>query len=119
MLHNVYAPLVEAYGWDAAARTDPTLTTGNSVWLHLFIDALTLQPCSPTCKYHASVEAAPYSYCFIVVSARDAWIQADANRYAGANKCLLWKAFASRGLGVGAASYTDSSAVPSECSTST
>jgi hypothetical protein len=50
-----------------------------------------------------------------VVSARDAWIQADATRYAGANKCLLCKAFASRGLGVGAANYVDSSAVPEEC----
>jgi extracellular elastinolytic metalloproteinase len=28
-------------------------------------------------------------------------IQADANRYAGANKCLLWQAFAKRGLGSG------------------
>lgn len=51
----------------------------------------------------------------IVVSARDAWIQADANRYAGANKCTLWRAFASRGLGVGAAGFTDSSTVPAGC----
>lgn len=28
-------------------------------------------------------------------------IQADANRYAGANKCTLWTAFAKRGLGYG------------------
>lgn len=28
-------------------------------------------------------------------------IQADANRYGGTNKCLLWKAFAKRGLGSG------------------
>lgn len=51
----------------------------------------------------------------LVVNARDAWIQADAIRYAGANFCILWKAFASRGLGVGAASFTDSSAVPVVC----
>lgn len=51
----------------------------------------------------------------LVVNARDAWIQADAIRYAGANFCILWKAFASRGLGVGAASFTDSSAVPVGC----
>ncbi|KAG5729972.1 hypothetical protein E4T56_gene17208, partial [Termitomyces sp. T112] len=31
-----------------------------------------------------------------VLNVRDAWLQADVNRYAGANKCLLWVAFASR-----------------------
>lgn len=51
----------------------------------------------------------------IVVTARDAWIQAETNRYAGAYKCIVWNAFASRGLGVGAASYVDSTAVPSDC----
>jgi len=98
ILHNVYARLVTAHGWSATARTNPAGTQGNNVWLHLFIDALALQPCNPT-----------------FVNARDAWIQADANRYGGANKCLLWQAFASRGLGVGAANYVNSSAVPSGC----
>jgi extracellular elastinolytic metalloproteinase len=51
MLHNVYAALVAAHGWDANFRVDPTLTTGNAVFLHLFIDALLLQPCNPTCEY--------------------------------------------------------------------
>ncbi|KAF8056609.1 Fungalysin metallopeptidase-domain-containing protein [Lyophyllum atratum] len=98
LLHNVYASLVTAHGWSATARTNPNGTEGNVVFLHLFIDALALQPCNPT-----------------FVSARDAWIQADVNRYGGANKCTLWKAFASRGLGVGAANYNDSSAVPTGC----
>lgn len=98
MLHNVLAALVAAKGYSATARTNPDGTEGNIVHLHLFIDALKLQPCNPT-----------------FVQARDAWIQADVNRYGGANKCLLWKAFASRGLGVGAASYKDSTAVPSDC----
>ncbi|KAF5380174.1 hypothetical protein D9615_006215 [Tricholomella constricta] len=98
MLHNVYAALVSAHGWSATARTNPNGTEGNVVFLHLFIDALALQPCNPT-----------------FVSARDAWIQADVNRYGGANKCLLWNAWASRGLGVGASGFTDSSAVPAGC----
>jgi len=98
ILHNVYAALVSAHGWSATARTNPTGTEGNIVFLHLFIDALALQPCNPT-----------------FVTARGAWIQADVNRYAGANKCILWNAFASRGLGVGAAGFTDSSAVPAGC----
>ncbi|KAI0088048.1 Fungalysin metallopeptidase-domain-containing protein [Irpex rosettiformis] len=98
LLHNVYASLVSAHGWSATARTDPTGSEGNVVFLHLFIDSLALQPCSPT-----------------FTTARDAWIQADANRYGGANKCLLWKAFASRGLGVNAKNHVDDSTVPSGC----
>ncbi|KAF8912309.1 metalloprotease [Mucidula mucida] len=98
ILYNVYAALVGVHGWSATAKTDPTGSEGNVVYLHLLVDALALQPCNPT-----------------LVSARDAWIQADVNRYGGANKCTLWTAFASRGLGVGAANFVDSSAVPSGC----
>ncbi|KAH9887360.1 Fungalysin metallopeptidase-domain-containing protein [Cubamyces lactineus] len=98
MLHNVYAALVGAHGWSATARTDPTGSQGNVVFLHLFIDALPLQPCNPT-----------------FLTARDAWIQADQNRYNGANKCTLWKAFASRGLGVNAKNYNDDTTVPAGC----
>ena len=68
------------------------------VFLHLFVDALPLQPCNPT-----------------FVTARDAWNQADMNRYGGANKCPLWKAFASRGLGVNAADYVDDKTIPEDC----
>ncbi|KAH9053792.1 Fungalysin metallopeptidase-domain-containing protein [Lactarius vividus] len=49
-LHNVYAALVLANGWSTNALTDPTTNEGNVVWLHLFIDALLLQPCNPTCE---------------------------------------------------------------------
>ncbi|KAI0363435.1 hypothetical protein BV20DRAFT_958322 [Pilatotrama ljubarskyi] len=97
-LHNVYAALVKARGFSSTARTDPSGTAGNVVYLHLFIDALSLQPCNPT-----------------FLTARDAWIQADQNRYGGANKCTLWNAFASRGLGVNAANHNDDSTVPSGC----
>lgn len=63
-----------------------------------------------------SISPLPTHHYFVsVVSARDAWIQADINRYGGANKCLLWKAFASRGLGVNAANYNDDSTVPAGC----
>ncbi|KAI0785688.1 Fungalysin metallopeptidase-domain-containing protein [Abortiporus biennis] len=98
LLHNVYAGLVGAHGFSATAHTDPTTTGGNTVFLHLFIDALTLQPCNPT-----------------FLTARDAWIQADVNRFGGANKCTLWTAFASRGLGVNAANHQDDSTVPAGC----
>jgi extracellular elastinolytic metalloproteinase len=85
MLHNVYAALVAANGYSATAKTDPSGTAGNVVFLHLFIDALVLQPCNLTFP-----------------NVRDAWLQADVNRFGGSNKCTIWKAFASRGLGVGA-----------------
>jgi hypothetical protein len=42
-------------------------------------------------------------------------IQADENRYNGANKCLLWQAFANRGLGVNAANQTDDDTLPEDC----
>ncbi|KAH9912689.1 Fungalysin metallopeptidase-domain-containing protein [Epithele typhae] len=98
LLHNVYGALVDALGFSAAAHTDPSGGAGNVVFLHLFVDALALQRCNPT-----------------FVSARDAWIQADANRFGGANTCTLWKAFASKGLGVKAAKYNDDSTLPSDC----
>jgi len=55
---------------------------------------------------------------FTVATARDAWIQADKNRYNGANACLLWKVFASRGLGTNAkttAPFADGFGVPAGC----
>ncbi|KAJ7271283.1 Fungalysin metallopeptidase-domain-containing protein [Mycena haematopus] len=98
ILHNVYAALVAAHGFSTTARTNPAGTEGNIVFLHLFIDALALQPCNPT-----------------FLTARTAWIQADVNRYAGANACTLWTAFASRGLGTNAANHVDGTAVPPGC----
>ncbi|TRM62266.1 peptidase M36, partial [Schizophyllum amplum] len=98
MLHNVYAALVGEYGWAEDFKTNPDSDSGNVVYMHLFIDALALQPCNPT-----------------LTTARDAWIQADENRYDGAHSCTIWTAFASRGLGVDAADYEDDDSVPAEC----
>ncbi|CAE7145094.1 unnamed protein product [Rhizoctonia solani] len=96
--HEIYAGLIKKSGF-SASKNDPTGTAGNIVALHLFIDSLKLQPCNPT-----------------FISSRDAIIQADANRYAGANKCTLWTAFAKRGLGSGATTTkADSNTVPSGC----
>ncbi|KAI0641704.1 Fungalysin metallopeptidase-domain-containing protein [Trametes meyenii] len=98
LLHNVYAALVGVHGFSDMAPTDPTTTGGNTVFLHLFMDALLLQPCNPTFP-----------------AARDAWIQADATRFRGANFCTLWQVFASRGLGVNAANHQDDTSVPAGC----
>ncbi|KAJ7352052.1 Fungalysin metallopeptidase-domain-containing protein [Mycena albidolilacea] len=98
LLHNIYAALVAQYGWSPDSRTNPDGTEGNIVFMHLFIDALPLQPCNPT-----------------FLTARNAWLQADVNRYGGANRCLLWKVYASKGLGVNAAGHVNNAVIPSDC----
>jgi hypothetical protein len=48
MLHNVLAELVHDYGFDAGAKTNPNIGSGNAIWLQLFMKQLMLQPCNPT-----------------------------------------------------------------------
>jgi extracellular elastinolytic metalloproteinase len=98
-LHGILSRLVDDKGFNADAKTSPDGEEGNVVFLHLFLDALTLQPCNPT-----------------MIEARDAWIQADENRYDGANKCLLWQGFSDRGLGPNATpDYDDDTSLPEGC----
>lgn len=98
-LYGVLSALVDEKGFSKTAKTDPSGSEGNVVWMHLFIDSLSLQPCNPT-----------------MIASRDAWIQADENRYDGENKCLVWKAFADRGLGPNAtADYEDDYSLPEGC----
>ncbi|KAF8755086.1 Fungalysin metallopeptidase (M36) [Rhizoctonia solani] len=85
--HEITVALMQEHGF-ASNLFDPTLTNGNTMTLHLIIDGLIAQPCNPT-----------------FIDARNAVIQADANRYNGANNCTLWKAFAKRGLGYGQGRY--------------
>ncbi|TRM64075.1 Fungalysin metallopeptidase-domain-containing protein [Schizophyllum amplum] len=98
MLHGVYLTLVSWDGWDADFKTNAASDAGNVVFMHLYMDGLALQPCNPT-----------------FIDARDAFIQADVNRYAGRHFCLLWHSFATRGLGLKAANYIDESSVPARC----
>lgn len=98
MWHEVIAALLDAYGFSTDLRNS-TRIEGNIVAMHLFMDAFPLQPCNPN-----------------FLDARNAIIQADANRYGGTNKCLLWKAFAKRGLGSDATTTkTDNTNVPAGC----
>ncbi|CAA7257405.1 unnamed protein product [Cyclocybe aegerita] len=85
MLHNVYAALVDELGFSADKLTNPDGREGNIVFMRLFMDALSIQPCNPT-----------------FVEARDAWLTADQRRFNGANRCTVLRAFASRGLGLNA-----------------
>ncbi|TAE63308.1 MAG: T9SS C-terminal target domain-containing protein [Bacteroidetes bacterium] len=70
-------------------------TGGNSIALRLVNEGMRLQPCNPG-----------------FVDGRNAILQADTLLYGGRYSCAIWKAFAKRGLGVGASqgastSYTD------------
>ncbi|WVR04708.1 hypothetical protein IAU60_001719 [Kwoniella sp. DSM 27419] len=71
---------------DDAGKPVPLIPKyGNTLLLQLVVDGMKLQPCRPS-----------------FFDARDAIIQADQIRTGGANFCLLWKAFAERGLGADA-----------------
>jgi extracellular elastinolytic metalloproteinase len=83
-LWDMYWNLVNAYGFEGNFY-DAASSAGNILALQLVMDALKLQPCSPT-----------------FLDARDAILLADQNDNGGANQCLIWKAFAKRGMGVNA-----------------
>ncbi len=104
-LWDMYWKLVDAHGFDADLHTG---TGGNNLAMQLVIDGLKLQPCSPT-----------------FLEARDAILLADANNNASANECLIWEAFAKRGMGASAAdggssttlSVTEAFDLPAQCLT--
>ncbi len=74
--------LIGQYGFDADWING---TSGNNIALRLVIEGLKLQPCGPG-----------------FLDARDAILQADDNLYGGIHKCILWEAFAKRGMGFNA-----------------
>ncbi len=82
MLWDMYWAFVDQYGLDL----DPIHGNGgNNMAIQLVIDGLKLQPCSPS-----------------FTDARDAILKADTIDNGGVNSCLIWKAFARRGLGINA-----------------
>ncbi|HSH02645.1 MAG TPA: M36 family metallopeptidase [Anaerolineae bacterium] len=82
MLWEMHWALIDVHGYDADLYTG---TGGNNIAMQLVIDGLKLQPCSPG-----------------FVDARDAILLADQNNNGGANQCVIWEAFAKRGLGYSA-----------------
>jgi hypothetical protein len=91
MLWDVYWDLVKAHGFNA--RLDAAWNTGgNNLAVQLVMDGLKFQPCQPG-----------------FVEGRDAIIAADEALTGGENRCLLWRAFARRGLGVNARQGTSRS----------
>ncbi|MGD9795362.1 MAG: M36 family metallopeptidase, partial [Acidimicrobiia bacterium] len=83
MLWEMSWGLIDRYGFTSDLQHG---NAGNTMALQLMVDGLKLQPCNPG-----------------FIDARDAILLADELRYDGANQCLLWDAFAKRGLGWSAA----------------
>ncbi len=82
MLWEMTWNLIDEYGWDPDLYNG---TGGNNIAMALVVESLKLQPCNAG-----------------FVEARDAILAADQALYAGANECLIWDAFAKRGLGYSA-----------------
>lgn len=82
ILWEVYWKMTKAYGYDANLYTGQG---GNNKAIKLVFEGMKLQPCSPG-----------------FADGRDAILKADMLLYNGANQCLLWEAFAKRGLGFSA-----------------
>lgn len=82
MLWELTWDLIDAYGYDSDLYTG---VGGNNIAMALVTEALKLQPCSPG-----------------FVDGRNAILAADDLLYNGIHKCLIWKAFAKRGLGFSA-----------------
>ncbi len=87
---SVWCAMLWEMTWDLIAvhGFDPDFyggVGGNNIAMAIVLEGLKLQPCSPG-----------------FVDGRDAIIAADLALYGGANECIIWEAFARRGLGVNA-----------------
>ncbi len=91
MLWDLTWAYVNKYGYDDNKYTG---TGGNNKVMRLVIDAIKLQPCSPS-----------------FVQARDAIIAADQATTGGQDYCLIWEVFARRGLGLNASSGDTNSSI--------
>ena len=82
MLWDMYWDFVDLYGYDPNIYSG---TGGNNMAFQLVMDGMKLQPCNPG-----------------FIDVRDAILLADEINNGGANRCLIWNAFAKRGLGLSA-----------------
>lgn len=108
MLWDLHWKYVEKYGY--ASDVLSNTTNGSTRVLQLVTDALKLQACNPS-----------------FVEGRDAILAAEFATTNGADKCMIWRVFAARGLGLTAsAGFKDDIndqvpgyTVPTECVLST
>lgn len=82
MLWEMSWGIIAVEGFDTDFYTG---TGGNNIALALVMEGMKLQPCSPG-----------------FVDGRDAILAADLALYGGAYQCIIWEAFAKRGLGFSA-----------------
>jgi uncharacterized repeat protein (TIGR01451 family) len=88
-LWDMYWAMVDLYGFDANMKN---VNSGNGKAVRLVMDAMKIQPCNPG-----------------FLEARDAVLAADRADFGGENQCLIWDAFAKRGMGYNAAQGTSTS----------
>ena len=87
----VWATMIWDMTWDLIDANGGTIgdvytgTAGNNIAMQLVLDGMKLQGCQPG-----------------FVDGRDAILEADVLNNGGANQCLIWSAFARRGLGFSA-----------------
>jgi hypothetical protein len=74
--------LINAYGYNANTHDS---TAGNNIAMRLVLEGMKLQPCDPG-----------------FLDSRDAILMADSLLYNNAHKCIIWQAFARRGMGINA-----------------
>ena len=96
MLYELLQSCIDKYGMNndvynganpTATKNPPATAKGNNIAMRLIIEGMKLQPTSPT-----------------FVEERNAILKADTLLYNGQNSCMIWKAFAKRGLGFSAVS---------------
>lgn len=83
MLWDLHWKYVERYGYSSNVMS--TSPNGSTKVLQLVTDALKLQGCNPS-----------------FIDGRNAILSADLAITGGQDKCMIWRVFAKRGLGVGA-----------------
>lgn len=79
---DIYWAMSDLYGWDPDFVNG---TGGNNQAIQLIMDGMKLQTCEPG-----------------FISGRDAILAADSINFNGANSCIIWEAYARRGMGWGA-----------------
>ncbi|MEM9847558.1 MAG: T9SS-dependent M36 family metallopeptidase [Bacteroidota bacterium] len=82
MIWDLYWDLVDEYGYDTDLYNG---TGGNNIAINLVTQGCTYQGCRPG-----------------FADGRDGILAADQALYGGANECIIWEAFARRGLGFSA-----------------
>ncbi len=99
MLYELLQNFIDAYGMNdnvyeganpTANHNPPASAKGNNIAVRLVIEGMKLQPINPT-----------------FIEERDAILAADSLLYNGQHSCIIWKAFAKRGLGYSAISGTN------------